>query len=165
MRGPRRAAAAALAVGLMGSQGPALGGEIACAPDLVTAVTEDGSGVTFRIEIADDDQERALGLMYRREMAADAGMLFVYEDEAQRFFWMRNTYLPLDIIFADATGRVVHVAANTVPFSERTIPSGKPALGVLEINAGLAEVHGIEPDTILVHPAFAAEAAPEFRCE
>lgn len=136
----------------------------ACAPETV-AVAGSEPPVAFTVEVADEDAERAQGLMFRREMAPDRGMIFLYPDEAPRFFWMKNTYLPLDIVFFDAGGRVVHVAENTTPFSERTISSRAPAMGALEINAGLAAAHGIGPGTVLVHPAFADAAPEEWRCE
>ena len=158
--------AAALAAGLLAglSAATAPAQQAGCAPDLVTALTGDGP-VTFTVEIADDNAERARGLMFRQQMDADRGMIFFYTEEAPRFFWMKNTYLPLDIVFFDAAGKVVHVAADAVPFSERTVSSRKPAFGALEINAGLAAANGIEPGTMLVHPAFADNAPPEFRCE
>ena len=87
--------------------------------------------------------ERSRGLMFREEMAADHGMLFIFETEGDRYFWMKNTPLPLDIIYIDATGKIVSIAADTTPFSEQTIPSGAPAKYVLELNAGTSAERGI----------------------
>ncbi len=134
-----------------------------CALDRVTALTPEGP-VDFTVEIADDAEERAQGLMFRQEMAEDAGMIFLYEDVAPRHFWMKNTFLPLDIIFFDAGGVIVHVAENTTPFSLKTISSVEPAMGALEVNGGVTEALGIGPGTVLIHPAFAGAASPEHRC-
>ncbi|MFC6656249.1 DUF192 domain-containing protein [Roseibium salinum] len=98
----------------------------------------------FVAEIAATSEQRARGLMFREEMAADHGMLFIFEGESNRSFWMKNTPLPLDIIYIDAAGRIVSIAADTTPFSEAVIPSGAPARFVLELNAGTAEKIGIE---------------------
>lgn len=97
----------------------------------------------FEAEIAATDRERAQGLMFREKMAEKHGMLFIFDREGDRYFWMKNTPLPLDIIYIDAAGRIVSVAENTVPFSEKVIPSGAPARFVLELNAGMAKTLGI----------------------
>ncbi|WP_420415073.1 DUF192 domain-containing protein [Roseibium sp.] len=97
----------------------------------------------FTAEIAATDRQRAQGLMHREEMALDHGMLFVFEREAEQFFWMKNTPLPLDIIFISSAGRIVSIAADTTPYSEKVIPSGVPARFVLELNAGTAAKLGI----------------------
>lgn len=97
----------------------------------------------FTAEVAATDRQRSQGLMFREEMAADHGMLFVFNRESEQFFWMKNTPLPLDILFISSAGRIVSIAANTTPFSEKVIPSGKPARFVLELNAGTAANLGI----------------------
>ncbi|MEP3047394.1 MAG: DUF192 domain-containing protein [Roseibium sp.] len=97
----------------------------------------------FVAEIAATYRERAKGLMFREEMPDNHGMLFIFETESDRYFWMKNTPLPLDILYIDAMGRIVSIAANTVPFSEKVIPSGAPARFVLELNAGTAKKLGI----------------------
>ncbi len=99
--------------------------------------------LNFTVEVAATEAERAMGLMYREEMAADHGMLFIFEGESERFFWMKNTPLPLDIIYISSAGEIVSIAADTTPFSEKVIPSGAPAEFVLELNAGTAEKLGI----------------------
>lgn len=99
--------------------------------------------VAFQVEIADDDAERAHGLMYRTALAPDRGMLFAFESAAPRAFWMKNTYIPLDILYIGADGRIVSIAANTEPFNETPVPSGKPASAVLEIYGGRAGELGI----------------------
>jgi len=109
---------------------------------------------SFDVEIADDAAEQRRGLMYRREMAADAGMLFLYEEEEPLSYWMQNTYISLDIIYIDHAGRIVSIAKNTVPLSERSIPSNAPAQAVLEINAGLSDELGIDVGDQVLHPFF-----------
>lgn len=103
----------------------------------LTLVSQSGRHV-FQVEVMRNDAQRAQGLMFRRNMAADHGMLFDFEREAPVAMWMKNTYLPLDMIFIDRRGRIVNIAENTEPLSERTIPSARPVLAVLELNAGTA---------------------------
>ncbi|MES0882266.1 DUF192 domain-containing protein [Roseibium sp. SCP14] len=111
----------------------------------------------FLVEVAATDIERARGLMFREEMAADHGMLFIFEGEGERFFWMKNTPLPLDIIYIDNAGHIVSIAADTTPFSETVIPSGKPARFVLEVNAGIAEKLEIKVGDQISSPSMHAE--------
>jgi len=99
--------------------------------------------VSFKVEIADDDAERERGLMYRTSLAPDAGMLFIWTTPAQRAFWMRNTYIPLDIIYIGVNGRILSIAAMAEPFNETPLPSEGAALGVLEIAGGRAAELGI----------------------
>ncbi len=112
----------------------------------------------FHIEIADDSAERARGLMFREAMASGAGMLFVYDQPQPAAFWMKNTLIPLDMIFADARGVVRHVHENAVPGDETPIPGGEAVQYVLEINGGLAGRLGITPGTEMRHPAIAGAA-------
>ncbi len=106
----------------------------------------------FSIEIADDVTERAQGLMFRESMAATAGMLFIYEEPQTVAFWMRNTLIPLDMIFLDETGLVTVVQENAVPLDETPIPGGDDVLMVLEINGGMASTLGITPGSQMLHP-------------
>lgn len=117
-------------------------------------VTASGTVHRFRVEIADDEAERQHGLMNRPKMDRDRGMLFEFPSEQMRSFWMKNTYIPLDIIYIARDGRIVSIAANTTPFSEAPIPSEGPANGVLEINGGLAAELGIRPGDTVRHPFF-----------
>lgn len=105
--------------------------------------------VRFAVELADDADERARGLMFRPSMASSAGMLFVYERPQHAVFWMKNTLIPLDMIFADATGLVTHVHENAVPMDETTILGGRDVTYVLEINGGLAGRLGIAPGAVM----------------
>jgi uncharacterized protein len=104
---------------------------------------QDGGELVVRIEVADDREEQMRGLMYRTELAADAGMLFLFDQEQPRAFWMKNTPLPLDIIYIAKDGRIVSIAEHTTPFSTAAIPSGVPAQNVLEVNAGYAQRNGV----------------------
>jgi uncharacterized membrane protein (UPF0127 family) len=104
-----------------------------------------GSTYRFTVEIADDPAERSQGLMFREHLDENAGMLFLYPDERPRTFWMKNTPLPLDIIFIDRNGLVVHVAAEARPFDLTTIESVAPAQSALEVRGGLAAQLGIGP--------------------
>jgi len=110
--------------------------------------------VRFHVEIADDDREREQGLMYRRSMPADHGMLFDFNPPQQVSFWMHNTVLSLDIIYIGADGRIVNIAANAPPFSDDGIPSQGRVRGVLEINAGRAAALGIIPGAVVHHRIF-----------
>lgn len=95
--------------------------------------------VGLDIEIADTDFDIQTGLMYRNTMATKQGMLFVFEDEQERFFYMKNTRIPLDIVYINANQNIVSFQKNAQPFNEASLPSNAPAKYVLEINAGLAD--------------------------
>jgi hypothetical protein len=130
----------------------------ACAEDRVD-LRGDWGTARFRVAIADTPETRARGLMFVEEMPRNAGMLFVFPNERPRSFWMRNTLIPLDIIYFDAAGRWVSVAAEAVPRDETGLPSEGPAQYVLEINGGLAELLGMGPGTEMRHPAIDRQAA------
>jgi uncharacterized protein len=108
----------------------------------------------FAVEIVREEKERNRGLMFRRHMADDRGMLFDYNPPQAVSFWMKNTYIPLDIIFIDANGRIITIAENTTPLSLETIPSGGVARAVLEINGGLAKKLGIKVGDRVRHAFF-----------
>ncbi len=103
-------------------------------------------GKRFYVEIAADDESRAMGLMFRDTLAEDRGMLFLFRREQPRSFWMMNTRIPLDIIYLDRDLRVVSITENARPCPRapcRAYPSGRPAQFVLEVNAGQAEALGL----------------------
>lgn len=103
----------------------------------------------FEVELAQNEQETALGLMYRKSMAQNRGMLFIFPQEEMRYFWMKNTYIPLDIIYINAEHKIVSISKNAQPLSEISQPSEAPARYVLEVNAGVCDQLGIkEGDTI-----------------
>ncbi len=95
------------------------------------------------IEIADNESEITQGLMYRRSMPDSCGMVFIFTDSQPRSFWMKNTYLPLDILYLDESKKIVTIQANRTPFSEEEIPSFEDAKYVLEVNAGYCKRKGI----------------------
>jgi uncharacterized protein len=108
----------------------------------------------FSVEVMRSDRERERGLMFRRFLPQDRGMLFDFETERPVMMWMKNTFVPLDMIFIGRSGKVVGVVENTEPLSEKIIPSGAPAYGVLEVNAGTAARIGLRIGDIVRHPLF-----------
>jgi uncharacterized membrane protein (UPF0127 family) len=116
--------------------------------------TPDARLHTFKVWVAADDARRARGLMHVRELADDEGMLFLYPEEQPIGMWMKNTYIPLDMLFVAADGRVMRVAENATPHSLATISSGRPALGVIELKGGTAAKLGIRAGARVEHPAF-----------
>jgi len=93
----------------------------------------------FKVEIAETIDQRRRGLQYRKSLSLNSGMLFVFDNIEPITMWMKNTFIPLDILFLSAEGKIVKIVNNTKPFSLRAIYSGIPAKGVLEINAGSAK--------------------------
>ena len=116
-------------------------------------VTKSGVQV-FSVEMATTEQEKETGLMYRKELADGKGMLFDFSPEQQISMWMKNTYIPLDMIFIRADGRILRIAENTEPLSTKIISSGGLAKGVLEVIAGTAKKYGIAPGDRVAHPLF-----------
>lgn len=109
-----------------------------------TILLETGSSqFQFEVEVADDEGERSQGLMFRQELAENAGMLFLYPNERQVSFWMKNTLLPLDMIFIRSDGTIAEIVENAPPLSEETIRSNEPIVAVLEINGGTTRKLGI----------------------
>lgn len=107
---------------------------------------------TFSIEVADNDGERSAGLMFRKVMPDDRGMLFVFEETRRVAFWMKNTPMPLDLVFIGGDGKVKSISPGT-PFSEASIPSSEPVRFVLELKAGTSKRLGIEVGDRVRHPA------------
>jgi uncharacterized membrane protein (UPF0127 family) len=115
------------------------------------------SGVhVFAVEIAENDAERAKGLMYRKELPEGQGMLFDFHREQEVSFWMQNTYIPLDMVFIRADGRILRIAENTEPLSTKLIPSGGPVRAVLEVIGGTTRKLGIAPGDRVASPIFKA---------
>ena len=106
----------------------------------------------FTVELATTPAQMELGLMYRQTLPADAGMLFVYPSEQTVAFWMKNTLIPLDMLFIGADGHIRRIAQRTVPLSTTPISSVDPVRAVLELNGGTAERLGIQPGDV-VHSA------------
>ncbi|MCC5977223.1 MAG: DUF192 domain-containing protein [Salinarimonas sp.] len=121
--------------------------------DSLTIVSGDERHV-FSVELADTPESRARGLMYRRSMPEGHGMLFDFGRVEMVSMWMRNTYIPLDMLFIRADGSIARIARNTEPLSERQISSGEPVLSVFEINAGISDRLGITAGDVVEHPLF-----------
>ena len=119
----------------------------------LTIVSQSGRHA-FAVEVARSDADRAQGLMYRRSMPPDRGMLFDFQRVQPLSMWMQNTYIPLDMLFIRADGTIARIAENAEPLSTRTIPSGEPVLAVLELNGGTAARLGIKAGDRVEHPIF-----------
>ena len=117
---------------------PAVGATGPLGPTIPLSVGD----ATMLVEVADDDSERGKGLMHRDGLATDHGMLFVYPDQRERGFWMRNTRIPLSIAFADGQGRIVHIA-DMEPFDQSTTRSHRPAMYAIEMDQGWFAQHGV----------------------
>ena len=119
-------------------------------------VIQSASGLlSFKVEVARTPDERARGLMYRKAMPVNQGMLFDFEHEQLIMMWMKNTFLPLDMLFIDKLGRILKVARKTKPLSLDVIESGRRVLAVLELNGGIADRLGIRRGDLVRHPLFA----------
>lgn len=99
---------------------------------------------TIEIEIAEDDASRQRGLMYRRQMTLDQGMLFIFNEEDMRSFWMANTPIPLDIAFVDADAQIVNIVKRTKPLSQEHVNSTGPAQYVVEVRGGFSDRYGLD---------------------
>jgi len=119
----------------------------------------DGKPFSFDIELATTTEQHARGLMFRRTMPRDAGMLFLFEPDQPVDFWMKNTFIPLDMLFVRADGVIIKVVTHAEPFSTAMISSNEPVRGVIEINAGEADRRGIRTGDKVIYPAFARPAA------
>ena len=148
MRASARCLAGVLAL-VLAAAGSALGQAL----EPLTLVTASGRHV-FQVEVMRTPDQRARGLMFRRFMPADRGMLFDFERTEPVSMWMQNTYISLDMIFIRPDSVVARIAENTEPLSTRMIPSGEPVLGVLEVNAGVASRIGLKPGDKVEHPLF-----------
>ncbi|MGY6632595.1 MAG: DUF192 domain-containing protein [Alkalilacustris sp.] len=146
---------------LVGALGAALlvGPAVAACRDGTVDLRGDWGQARFSVEIADTPETQARGLMHRESLPQAAGMLFLYDRPQRVAFWMRNTLIPLDMIFMDDTGTVTRVHHEAVPLDETPIDGGPGVLAVLEINGGLARRLGIDVGTELRHPRLDADRA------
>lgn len=117
-------------------------------------VTSAGKHHTFSVELATTHEQLTQGLMFRRTLAADAGMLFDFGEDRPVTMWMHNTLIPLDMLFVASDGRVVGIKERAVPGSSEIISSPQPVRGVLEVNGGTAHRLGLAPGDRVVHPMF-----------
>jgi uncharacterized protein len=147
--GPTAAAVLLVALSLI------LGRGLALAADPTTLEIVSKTGVhAFTVELAVSEEERARGLMERRSLPEGRGMLFKFEPDQVITMWMHNTYISLDMIFIRSDGRILRIAENTTPLSDRIISSGGPARGVFEVIAGTARKLGLAPGDRVAHPWF-----------
>lgn len=119
--------------------------------DHLVIETAEGARHEFRIELALAPEQQAQGLMYRRKLPADAGMLFVYQPARRISMWMANTYIPLDMLFVQADGVISKIVERTVPQSRASISSDRSVSAVLELNSGTAARLGLKPGDRVVH--------------
>lgn len=121
----------------------------------LTVETAAGQRFRFNVELAQSPAQQAQGLMFRDKMEADAGMLFVYGQVQPAAFWMKNTLIPLDMLFVAADGRIVNIHERAVPHSTDSIRSAAPVKAILEINGGMSARLGIRAGDRVVHPLIA----------
>nr|WP_106744426.1 DUF192 domain-containing protein [Yoonia maritima] len=121
-------------------------------------VSGDWGQAHFNVDVADDPAERAKGLMFVEDLPTLSGMLFVYEQPQSVSFWMQNTLIPLDMLFASPSGEILAIHENAIPLDTTPIPGGDGIQFVLEINGGLSSRLGIEVGSILQHPSFGLQA-------
>jgi uncharacterized membrane protein (UPF0127 family) len=156
------ACAVALGGGMLAAPVYAQGGQVTSPAglrvDALTIVKQDGLRESFSVEIAETPKTVQDGLMHRTEMARDAGMLFYFgSGEREVAFWMKNTLIPLDMIFIRADGTIANIHENAVPMSLQSVPSRAPVLAVLELNGGEAAARGIQVGDRVDHPYFRAQ--------
>ncbi len=149
-RATLRALLAALSIALLPGLAPGAG--LATSP--LEIVAADGKTHHFTVEIADTEETREQGLMFRERLGPDAGMLFDFKEPLEVAFWMKNTPIPLDMLFIDRGGRIVSIAERTVPYSLTPIGAGQPVLAVLELNGGTASRLGIKPGDKVIQAIF-----------
>nr|WP_246204446.1 DUF192 domain-containing protein [Devosia marina] len=129
----------------------------ACSDETRLVVQSESGNHAFTVEVVDTPETRAQGLMYRQELADDAGMLFDFREERPVSFWMRNTFIPLDMLFIEADGTILNIHANARPHDTTSIPSDGPVQFVLEIPGGRSEELGIAAGDVVEHPRITAE--------
>jgi uncharacterized membrane protein (UPF0127 family) len=120
----------------------------------VTIKKQSGGKHVFTLEIADTPIDIQIGLMHRTSMPRDHGMLFLFPDPRETRFWMKNTKIPLDMLFVDADGKIINIHRRATPDSLQGVPSGGKVLGVIEINGGRADEVGIKIGDYVDHDAF-----------
>jgi uncharacterized membrane protein (UPF0127 family) len=144
-----------LVLTMMTAMVAASAGALAAGLRVETIVIETASGRhSFATEIADSEPARARGLMFRRHLPADQAMLFVWDAPIAAGMWMKNTFIPLDMLFVAVDGRVVHIAANTTPQSLEVITAGRPVRAVIELAGGTTARLGIKTGDRIRHKLF-----------
>ncbi len=120
-------------------------------------LTASGDALLFNVELAKTPEEQRKGLMFRKYLAEDSGMLFVFSEEKTHSFWMKNTLIPLDMLFIDKTGIILHIQHDAIPHDLRGNSSVFPVNAVLEINGGIAYKKGIAVGDRVIHKVFLAD--------
>ena len=124
-------------------------------------VTQAGERFALQVEIANTDAEKSQGLMFRDKLDEKHGMLFLYQPSREVAIWMKNTLLPLDIIFIDVTGRIIKIERDAVPLSEQSMRSDRPVRAVLEINGGMTGFMGVAVgDRVVYEPLWPDPGSP-----
>lgn len=123
-------------------------------PEAPLVISSGAQSHRFTVELADDDDERSIGLMHRAKMSDDHGMLFDFQTPRRVGFWMRNTFIPLDMIFIKSDGEIVSISENIQPHNETPVGPARPVRAVLELNAGLAKKLGLKVGDIVRHAVF-----------
>ncbi|KQP05394.1 DUF192 domain-containing protein [Methylobacterium sp. Leaf93] len=139
-------------VAILAGLGAATAQEVAATEPL--EIASKGTRHSFSVEVMRDDESRSRGLMFRRSMPPEHGMLFDFRKVERVAMWMKNTYLPLDMLFIRPDGSIARIATNTEPLSTKVIPSGEPVLAVLELNAGTTAKLGIKAGDRVEHAMF-----------
>lgn len=150
----RRVLAAAGAVMMSLAAGAAAQSMVAFPQSRAEVETRSGQRLAFTVELASTPEQLTQGLMYRRTLAPDAGMLFDFGYDKPVSMWMRNTLIPLDMLFLAADGRVVGIKQRAVPGSQEIISSPQPVRGVLEVNGGTTQRLGLTVGDRVIHPLF-----------
>ncbi|MDA1239105.1 MAG: DUF192 domain-containing protein [Proteobacteria bacterium] len=130
----------------------------ACSVDSA-AISSNGKVFTFRVELAATPEDRAIGLMFRRQMDVDSGMMFIYPNPSYLVFWMKNTYISLDILFFDKTGLITKVLRNNAPLSQKKLIGGPNLVGALELLAGSSSLLGLGVGDQIQYPLLDQETA------
>ncbi len=131
--------------------------------DSIVEIKSAHAHIRLNVEVADSAEERAIGLMHRQSMPYNSGMWFIYETPRTVAFWMRNTLIPLDMIFVDQHGEVQKIHINARPLDETPIPGGDNIQFVLEVNAGLSERYGLGAGDFIRHPSIKQD--PVWPCQ
>ncbi|TCQ28351.1 DUF192 domain-containing protein [Rhizobium sp. PP-CC-3G-465] len=150
-----------LMAGMLLAAAPSYAADVTFEKAPLTISTTDGKTHTFTVELALDSNQRAQGLMFRREMPADHGMFFDFGQTRQVMMWMKNTFLPLDMLFVSKDGKVETIHENAVPHSESIIDSRVPVAYVVELNAGVAKTLSITPGAHVALPSQLPAAKPD----
>ncbi len=134
--------------------------EVSLVTEPLVIVTQAGKKNLFNVELARTNVERVYGLMYRQTLPEDSGMLFVFpEEEVERSFWMKNTFIPLDILFIKDNGLIHHIHENAIPHDLTPVSSQGPVSKILELNGGMAKKLNIRPGDTVYHALFGNKLA------